>query len=222
MSIQPPPDYLWWVDYKGIWELKQAADLYLGFNPDRGGLFDAIDDLLAKHDRGLILTDSETVWSVGALSNPKSGVEWDDVFDKDGNSKISLEAFIIDRIAAGEIKDIHVGGDSPSGLYFKPSEIITLFQKHLLNKPPQDLLTALGIDVSQKKATRLISQAALNSAYKKHVHDNEQKRIIPTWEEDWIAMESILGKRPTQAQIKDVRAKLAPSHWKQRGRRKTS
>lgn len=163
--VKLAPDYQWWVDYKGIWELKQAANLYLGFDPDKGGCFDTVDDLLAKHDRGLILTDSETVWTVGALKNPEPRMKWDEVFDEDGNCKISLEAFIKDRIRAGEIKKIPDDDELPSGIYFKPAEIISFFQKYLLNKPPQDLIGKLGLDVSQRKKAEAIYRREFSFAH---------------------------------------------------------
>ncbi|MEZ0261406.1 MAG: hypothetical protein ACAH80_10380, partial [Alphaproteobacteria bacterium] len=122
-------NYSWWVDYKGVWELKQAANLYLGFDPDVGGTFDSFKELLAKHDSGLILTDSETVWPVSVLKIPGANTEWNDVLDKDGNCKISLETFIKDMIEAGKIKKV-TGDHLPFGLHFKPIEIVSFFQEH--------------------------------------------------------------------------------------------
>lgn len=174
MENEPCPHYAWWVDYKGVWELKQAANLYLGFNPDKGGTFYMVDDFLAKYDRGLILTDSDTVWSVEALKNPQSSVEWGDVFDKNGNHKTSLEDFVKDRLRVGEINPIIDNNDLPPGIYFKPTEIVSFFQKHLLNKPPRGLLRALGLNTSaaSKSFAAPKNETAHEAAYKAY-HDEQ-------------------------------------------------
>lgn len=77
------PDYEWWVGFKSIWELRDAANLYLGFDPEKGGTFYDFNELLKSHERGLILTDSETVWDVNTVilyfcctDNHNSKVSW--------------------------------------------------------------------------------------------------------------------------------------------------
>ncbi len=146
------PDYEWWVNYKGIWELKDAANLYLGLCPEKGGAFYEFTDLLGAHNTGLILTDSETVWPVQMLKNKSERVEWNDIFDQRGENKISLNNFIKGKIAVGEIEPVSFDG-LPHELYFKPIEIIQLFQKYFLNNPPHELLNTLGFKNGRERLT---------------------------------------------------------------------
>jgi hypothetical protein len=156
MEEKRSPDYAWWVDYKGVWDLRQAANLYLGFEPDTGGTFYEFSDLLEKYDRGLILTDSNTLWSVNMLISPEQ--HSDQVFDKDGNSKISLENFVKDKVRLGVIHPV-VGNDGlSSGLHFKPEKIILFFKENFLNQPPQELLDILELNKQESDRSENSSQ----------------------------------------------------------------
>lgn len=158
------PNYFWWVTYKSIWTLKEAANLYLGFDPSKGGTFYQINELLETHKNGLVLTDSETVWDVqelkrkfrtyneseltpsakriASISDPC--IEFEDIYDKNDESKICLKYFIEGKIKSGEIQPAPSRENSDE-TYFVPTDIITLFQKYFINTPNEKLLLELGL-----------------------------------------------------------------------------
>src|SRR3989338_3956383 len=154
------PNYEWWVDFKSIWELSEAANLYLGFTPQKGGTFYQFNEFLKKYDRGLILTDSETVWDVKTLKKADN-FEWEDVFYDDQNidfnltkSRTSLKDFMREKIAANKIKSISY--DDTNNLYFEPVEIVKFFQQAFLNEPPLELLISLKLRKEDKQPDFLL------------------------------------------------------------------
>jgi len=217
-SQRPLPDYEHWLKHQSIWELKDAANLHLGFSPEKGGMFSEFNELLSKHEDGLILVDSETLWPVTILKGNESKVEWNEVFNHKDECKISLELFIRRKIAVQQIKPI-LSDDFKDGIYFHPKEIISFFQKNFLNPAPEQLLNALGMSVKQK--AQPVSKKELRRFYKVHISTHAEKGIIPSWQDDKKAMMKALGKNPTDKQIKQIRAELAPNAWKKRGRRQT-
>ena len=219
-------NYGWWVNYRSVWTLSEAANLFLGFDPQKGGTFYEFNAILGKHESGLILTDSETVWDIKTLKK-KGNLEWEDMFydQKHGeetytNNKNSLVNFMNEKILAKKITSLP--SDDTDDLYFEPIKIVSLFQECFINEPPQALLIALGLNIKKMKKAQPISKSALRAEYKKYVLECESKNKRSSWEDDWDAMEKALGKKPTKEQIKTVRAELAPEAWKQRGRRRSS
>ena len=86
---------------------------------------------------------------------------------------------------------------------------------------PQALLVALGINKkSGAQKAALISLAALKKAYKDYIRDNNTENAFPSWKDDQAAMMKILGKKPTDKLIKQIRSEMAPKAWTERGRRK--
>jgi hypothetical protein len=109
-TLEHLPDYEWWIDYKAVWDLKTAANLYLGFDPAKGGTFLDFNDFLKQGLRGFILTDAETIWHTNALNVPNPTVELHDIIDENNQSRISLESFIRGKITALGIKPLDVDG----------------------------------------------------------------------------------------------------------------
>ena len=147
------PDYEERVLCDPKWSLKDAANLFLGFDPEKGGTFYQFEDLITSNNSGLILTDSETIHSVKILKLQKPKVVFKDSSDlqnKIRSEKITMEKLSDDLLPEGVVllegfvKD-HPDLDYDDDLNFDPIKIIIFFQKHFLNTPPQSLLSALGL-----------------------------------------------------------------------------
>lgn len=120
------------------------------------------------------------------------------------------------HVAAKNLIPFKVDGSEES--HFKPKDMFLFFIKYTEEKPPQALFDALGI----KEKAQPTSEAALKNAYKNYVSEKQAAGIIPSWKDDQKAMQEALGKKQTDKQIKQIRAKYAPITWRDRGRRKKS
>lgn len=183
------PDYEWWVDFKSVWELREAANLYLGFDPEKGGTFYDFNELLKSHERGLILTDSETVWDVKTLKRG-GNAEWEDVFydSKHDNytqlkDRTSLMDFMNEKIASGQITRVPSG--DADNLYFAPKTIVEFFIKAFLNEPPLPLLIAL----KPKNKGKNSRMSCVKNCYSSH-----SKEIISQ-------LKNELGRLPNKVEI---------------------
>ena len=127
------PNYEWWIDYKPLWRLQEAACLYLGFIPGKEETFTDFEGFLVDNpERGFVLTDSETIWHVSLLVNANAKNEWEDFFDQNDQSRVSLKELIEEKVKIGEIEGFRSDA-FPDDLCFKPKEIIQLFQGLFLN-----------------------------------------------------------------------------------------
>lgn len=99
-------------------------------------------------------------------------------------------------------------------------EEITVSIKDILIDP-EDALEFEGLCKGTQES-HPIAPAALRKLYKSYIKENESKGAIPSWKKDQEVMTKALGKKPTDKQIKQIRAEEAPKHWTQRGRRKKS
>ncbi len=212
----------------GVWSLKDAANIYRGSDPHGGREFENLaNTALHGSGAGLALETAETIAEFDDNDNfiPPPDLSLAYVFKKDDKTVLdrtySLEGFVRGHMAAGNLTPAKDEG--PEKLYFQPKVIVEFFRDYLpRSHRPKALYIALELDRPKKKKAQPISEAALEREYKKYINDCTSKNIIPSWERDWGAMESALGKRPTKKQIKAVRAKLAPYSWKQQGRRRAA
>jgi hypothetical protein len=182
------PNYKWWVEYKSVWRLEDAASLYLGFEPGTNQSFHEFDSLIQEsHKNGFILTDRKTVWHPSFFEGSDASVGWDDIFDYDNQSRISLRGLVEGKIKAGEIDPIPSDA-SLDDLYFHPKDIVSLFQDILLNIPPKDLLLSLGLKTRGKNSKSSVGTKNIETHkeyYQKYLDENEKLYIDGKIKKPW-------------------------------------
>lgn len=127
-----------------------------------------------------------------------------------------LVEFVNAYIAKGDLKPVKISDSSER--YYTPSEIIPILETYTDRKAPERLsfLTEKAIKAQP------ISEAQLRKEYAQYVKKYPNDTPPPSWENDQKAMTKALGKKPSNRQIKQIRANLAPEAWKKRGRKKAS
>lgn len=168
--------YKQWIDNQGVWKLKDAANLYLGNDPNGGqgftGMYGSESKTVTRHGQGILLSDSETIF----LLNDNG--EWKLPLSRLENT--SLEYFIRRHIAGENLQPASTDG-LEEGLYFKPKEIIEFFQSRFLNVPPKALLIELDIEArtdEQAHANQNMTHTGLpgRPSNSKHLLEQEFER----------------------------------------------
>jgi hypothetical protein len=148
--------YRRWLQYP-TWNLKQAAKIYLGDDPDGGRSFESFaNTALHGSGMGFSLLSEETFAEYdhnGEYIPPPDSVEyiWNDEPDPHA-SRYLLESYVRSHIDAYHISPVR--DDGPGQLYFRPKVIVEFFRDYL-NRTfrPQALYIAMGIDDLSRNTT---------------------------------------------------------------------
>ena len=69
---------------------------------------------------------------------------------------------------------------------------------------------------------RAVSQAKRENWYHNWIDENRRRGTIPSRDEDWAAAKREFGEAVTREAVRDLRRRLAPSDWRDQGRRKSA
>lgn len=146
--------YKRWASYP-TWSLKQAADLYLGTDPDKSQSFIYLGDrYLHGSGAGFALESDETIAEYdynGKFIQPPDD-NFDHIFNDEPDPhapRYLLESFVRSHMDAGHIKAVK--DDGPEKLYFKPEIIVDFFKNYLgRTYRPEALYMAMAPETEPK------------------------------------------------------------------------